>query len=398
MMHDVDRSLLLIFECSGFADVAIGDIYLGSDIAVEEEGTGTVGEAVLEDSNIAAQLAYLKGIAHWQSPMAIAANSSLIDASPVPQTSWTWLQDSKLTLDIVICVYNAVEETLDCLESIQRHTTIPHTVTIIDDKSNDLTRERLRQYASGKPWVRLLENRVNRGYTRSANIGLSSSLAEWVVLLNSDTIVTPGWAEGMFEVVKARPNVALVGPLSNAASWQSVPELHDVKGGWSVNPIPEGLSVVDMAQLVANLSSKEFPEVNLLNGFCTLMRRDVVEQVGYFDEVAFPMAYGEENDLCLRIKKAGYSLALADHVYVYHVKSVSFGSARRSELSKRGTAQLRLKHPDVDMKEIQKEMAELTSLITLRKKLRHRFGSVASLEDGKAEQARGTARGSSLTH
>lgn len=398
MMHDVDRSLLLIFECSGFADVAIGDVYFGNDVGVEEEGTNTASEAALEDPNIAAQLAYLKGIAHWQSPLAIAANSNHVDAIPAAQANWTWLPDSKLTLDIAICVYNAVEETLDCLESLQRHTTVPHTVTIIDDKSSEVTRERLRHYVSGKPWIRLIENAKNLGYTRSANIGLSSSSAEWVILLNSDTIVTPGWVEGLFEVVKARPRVAMVGPLSNAASWQSVPDLQDVKGGWSVNPIPEGFSVVDVAQLVADLSPKEFPEATLLNGFCTLMRRDVIEQVGYLDEAAFPMGYGEENDLCLRVRKAGYSLAVADHVYVYHVKSASFGSVRRSELSKRGTAQLHLKHPDVDMKEIQRAMAELTSLITLRKKLRQRFGSAAFLEDRKTERVHGAASGSSLTH
>jgi GT2 family glycosyltransferase len=128
-----------------------------------------------------------------------------------------------------------------------------------------------------------------------------------------------------------------------------------------------------MARLVEELSLKMFPEATLLNGFCTLMRRDVIEEVGFLDEAAFPMGYGEENDLCLRVRKAGYSLAIADHIYVYHVKSASFGSARRSELSKRGTAALHAKHPDVDMKATQRELAELTSLIELRKRLRQRL-------------------------
>lgn len=399
MLHDVSRSLLLIFECSGFADVAIGDVYLGNNATAEQAKAATTGEVALEDPNIAAQLAHLKGVAHWRSPLTIAGMPYEPRAASPEPASWTWFPDSRLTVDIVICVHNAVEETLDCLASLQRHTTVPHTVTVIDDKSNDLTRERLRLYVSGKPWIRLLENPQNLGYTRSANIGLSSSSAEWVVLLNSDTVVTPGWLEGLFDVVKARPGVAMIGPVSNAASWQSVPDLHDVKGGWSINPIPEGLSVVEVAQLVADLSPKEFPEATLLNGFCTMMRRDVIEQVGYLDEVAFPMGYGEENDLCLRVRKAGYSLAVADHVYVYHVKSASFGSARRSELSKRGTAQLHAKHPDVDMKEVQREMAELTSLITLRKKLRKSFGSATIRGVHRLDEERqGLRIASSLTH
>ena len=388
ILRDPTQSLLLIFECSGSVDLAIGSVSFGSNPQIEQNETEGRTEITLEDPHIAAQLTRLKGVEHWQLPMAMKAAPYRPQAAAADQASWSWLPDSKLTADIVICVYNAIEETLDCLESIRRCTTVPHTVTIIDDGSNDLTREQLRRYIVGKPWMRLIENSKNLGYTRSANIGLSSSSAEWVVLLNSDTIVTPGWLEGLFEVVKAKPNAAMIGPLSNAASWQSVPEIHDVRGGWSSNPLPEGFVPSDIGRLVSELSPKMFPEATLLNGFCTLMRRDVVEQLGYLDEVAFPMGYGEENDLCLRVRKAGYTLAVADHVYVYHVKSASFGSARRAELSKSGTAQLHLKHPDVDMKATQAEMAELTSLIEVRKKLRERLNPVGGRDFGaKADVA-----------
>jgi GT2 family glycosyltransferase len=371
-LRDAGHSLLLIFEFAGFVDIAIGDVYLGSGTVVAENAGPQPHEVMMEDPNIAGQLALLKGLEHWQSTEPIQAEA-ISTAGEGGAVSWTWLPGSKFSVDIVICVYNAVEETLDCLESIARNTSLPHTVTVIDDKSGDTTRMQLRTYVRGKPWIRLIENETNLGYTKSANIGMSRSSAEWVVLLNSDTIVTPGWLEGMFEVVEAHPKAAMIGPVSNAASWQSVPELHDVKGGWSSNPLPEGVRPEDVSLLVNNLSPKQFPEATLLNGFCTLMKREVIEQVGYLDEVAFPMGYGEENDLCLRVRKAGYTLVVADHVYVYHVKSASFGSARRAELSKRGTAQLAIKHPEVDMKAVQREMAELTSLTELRKKLRVRL-------------------------
>lgn len=370
-IRDPGRSLSLIFEFAEAIDIAIGDVRLGNDGSPAEMMARQASDgAAMEDPNIAGQLTLLKGLDLWKSREPLSVTPYSPQAMAADRAHWNWLPGSKMTVDIVICVYNAVEETLDCLESIRRHTSIPHTVTVIDDKSTDVTREQLRRYVQGKPWIRLFENDVNLGYTRSANIGMSSSTAEWVVLLNSDTIVTPGWLEGMFEVVQARPNAAMIGPLSNAASWQSVPSLHDVKGGWSSNPLPEGFSPVDVGRLVRELSPQQFPEATLLNGFCTLMRRSVIEEVGYLDEAAFPMGYGEENDLCLRVRKAGYSLVLADHVYVYHVKSASFGSARRAELSKRGTASLLAKHPDVDMKAIQRDMAELTSLIELRKRLR----------------------------
>lgn len=373
-LGDPGYSLLLIFEFAGTVDFAIGDVQLSNDGAPSGVAARPpTHQPVMEDANITSQLTLLKGLDHWRSSLPLQAPTYCPQATTVDQPHWSWLPDSRMTVDIIICVHDAVEETLGCLESIYLHTTVPHTVTIVDDKSSDVTREQLRRYVRGKPWIRLLENDVNVGYTRSANIGISTSGAEWVVLLNSDTLVTQGWLEGMFEVVKARPNAAMVGPVSNAASWQSVPDLHDIKGGWSSNPLPEGVTPDDVGRLVRELSPQEFPEATLLNGFCTLMRRSVIEEVGYLDEVSFPMGYGEENDLCLRVRKAGYSLALADHVYVYHVKSASFGNARRAELSKRGTTQLLTKHPDVDIKAVQRDMAELTSLIELRKRLRKRL-------------------------
>lgn len=375
---DLGRSLLLVFEFARRVDVAIGDVGLGGDASSRAMETSSMDDVSMEDPNIATQLPLLKGVDHWRSLQVLAPAPPSLQAAPYGHAHWSWLPGSKLTVDIVICVYNAIEETLGCLASVVQHTTIPHTITIVNDKSDESTRDQLRQFVHGKPWIRLIENETSLGYTRSANIGLSSSAAEWVVLLDSETIVVPGWLEGMLEVTTLRPDVAMVGPLSNAASWQSVPELHDTKAGWSANPLPEGFAPADVGQLVGELSSREFPDATLLDGFCTLMRLDVVAQVGYLDEVAFPTEYGAENDLCLRVRKAGYSLAVADHVYVYHVESASFGRSRRSEPSRRGTAQLLAKHPDVDITAARRDMAELTSLIELRKKLRRALVRPAS--------------------
>jgi GT2 family glycosyltransferase len=368
-MLEPGHSLILVFEFAGIVDIAIGDVHLGGS-AMAELLAPTENVTAMEDPNIVAQLPLLKGMTAWQSRTPVQAGRLHETAIPISTPTWEWLPGLRLTTDIVICVHNAIVETLDCLESIYRHTTMPHTVTIVEDGSSELTREQLRSYVNGKPWVRLIENEKNLGYTRSANIALRSSKAEWIVLLNSDTIVTPGWLEDMFEVVRRQPDVAMVGPLSNAASWQSVPDLHDVRGRWSVNPLPPGVSANDVARLVNEHSCRAFPEATLLNGFCMLMRRSAIEEVGYFDETAFPMGYGEENDLCLRLRKAGHSLIVADHVYVFHVKTASFTSARRQELVVRGIKQLSIKHPDVDIKEAQRAMAELTPLTELRKTLR----------------------------
>jgi GT2 family glycosyltransferase len=194
-----------------------------------------------------------------------------------------------------------------------------------------------------------------------------------VVLLNSDTVVSDGWLEGLLEVAAGDPRIALVGPISNAATYQSVPELYDGAGRWMVNALPPGWTAQDMAETVREVSLHAFPDAPLLNGFCTLIRRKVFEEIGGFDEAAFPQGYGEENDMCLRVSKAGYRLCVADHVYVHHVKSASFGADRRAELTAAGDRALRAMHPEVDFRAVGRQFLETPAMALLREALRRRL-------------------------
>jgi hypothetical protein len=121
-----------------------------------------------------------------------------------------------------------------------------------------------------------------------------------------------------------------------------------------------------MAALVAQASTRDFPEAPLLNGFCTLIRRSAFLEIGGFNVAAFPAGYGEENDLCTRATKAGYRLRIADHVYVHHTKSASFGHERRAELAKAGGQALRALHPDVDYGALTTGFRDLPTLVRLR--------------------------------
>jgi len=77
-------------------------------------------------------------------------------------------------------------------------------------------------------------------------------------------------------------SIAVVGPLANTASWQSIPQLTN-DGDWADNPLPQGVSVEKMAELVAEYSGYLFPEVPLLNGFCLMIRRGALDKVGLVD-------------------------------------------------------------------------------------------------------------------
>ncbi|MBW1743030.1 MAG: glycosyltransferase [Deltaproteobacteria bacterium] len=250
---------------------------------------------------------------------------------------------SHITVDIVICVHNALDDVKTCLESVVRNTSASYGLYIINDGSNDPTTEYLRSFRPEHRCV-LLENSVAEGYTKAANKGLRASDADYIILLNSDTIVPSGWVERLLECSESDPRIGIIGPLSNAASWQSIPKRFDVDGGWATNSLPNGFSVGRMAEFVSMLSEKRFPRVPFLNGFCFAIERSVIDAIGYFDEAGFPKGYGEENDYCIRAKDAGFDIAVADHVYVYHSKSKSYGHTERKLLAAEGLAKLERKY------------------------------------------------------
>jgi GT2 family glycosyltransferase len=240
---------------------------------------------------------------------------------------------SQATLEIVICVHNALADVQRCLASIYQFTARPYGLVLVDDGSESETRAYLEEFAREHP-LTLIRNDAARGYTFAANQGLQATQADIVILLNSDTVVTPGWAERMLACALSSVRIGMVGPLSNTASWQSIPEISS-NGDWAENQLPPGVSIEQMGRWVADYSPRLYPRLPFLNGFCLLFRREVLQQVGYFDEEHFGQGYGEENDYCIRARKAGWELALADDVYIYHAQSRSYSHERRKQLSEK---------------------------------------------------------------
>ena len=118
-------------------------------------------------------------------------------------------------------------------------------VILVDDGSAEETRDYLETFATS-PATLLIRNEVPGGYTKAANAELkAATTAEIAVLLNSDTIVPPNWLAKMTGLMERFPDIGMVGPLSNAASWQSVPRLLDDNRLFAVNKLPPGSSVDD---------------------------------------------------------------------------------------------------------------------------------------------------------
>jgi hypothetical protein len=165
------------------------------------------------------------------------------------------------------------------------------------------------------------------------------------------------------------PNLRAVGPLSNAASVQSVPVTRDARGKFLINSLPAGVCPDDVRDLVRGLSKRAFPRTPVLNGFCILLHKPTVERLGFLDESNFPFGYGEETDLCLRLIYAGYNLAIADNVYVYHSKSASFGSAKRQKFTNQANKNLKRMWPGYSYRYIADAIEEVAPLEELKRAL-----------------------------
>lgn len=245
-------------------------------------------------------------------------------------------------VDIVVCVHDALEDVKSCLSSIcSARNSEQQNLIIVDDGSDEPTAEYLYTFARNARWINLHRNEKARGYTKAANQGLIASTAELVVLLNSDAVVTDGWAEKLADAVFSTPGAGIVGPMSGAASHQSIPEHRSSNGQTAINDLPAGLTAEDMNRYCEQwTASHVLPRVPLVHGFCFGVTRNVIDSIGYFDEENFPRGYGEENDYCFRAADAGFGLVIATHTYVFHAKSKSYTDAERVPLMKAGSQAL----------------------------------------------------------
>jgi len=254
---------------------------------------------------------------------------------PEPVSKNDLLKYTEERVDVVIPVHNALDDVKKCLDSVDRTLLSSHRLIIVDDGSDTETMNYLKTFVEQrKSCASLIRHNEAGGYTKAANAGMRISDGRYVILLNSDTIVPSDWILKLVHCAESAPEIGIVGPLSNAASWQSVPKIKDADGSYSVNPLPNGITIDDVDNLCQDSSFSIFPRVQLVNGFCFCVKRSVIDSIGLLDEKSYPKGYGEENDYCFRATDAGFDLAIATHTYVYHSKSKSYTSKKRNELCK----------------------------------------------------------------
>lgn len=195
-------------------------------------------------------------------------------------------------------------------------------MVVIDDASTDSRIVPLLNAAvaaGGAGW-RFERQGDNRGFVATANRGMQLTAGD-VVLLNSDTEVTPGWLERIGACLSADPRIATCTPWSNNGEIVSIPRF------CSNNPVPAAPDEIGnaLARAVARRGGPTYPELPTAVGFCMGISRRAIDAVGLFDAERFGRGYGEENDFSLRARAAGFRNVLCDDVFVVHHGGRSFG-------------------------------------------------------------------------
>jgi GT2 family glycosyltransferase/glycosyltransferase involved in cell wall biosynthesis len=242
---------------------------------------------------------------------------------------------------IVLPVFNAYEATSGCLASLAKHADFEISrVLMINDGSSDPQIGRLLAQYAELDGFHLLKNEANLGYTRTINVGIGWAGDDDVLLLNSDTIVTPKFLDGLRRTALAASDIGTVTAMGDNAGAFSFPEFNQP------NPKSERVSHDDhAAAIVERTASCEPVEVPTGSGFCMYIRRALFNEIGLFDEEAFPRGYGEENDFCMRALKSGWRNVISPSAYVFHERTASFG-AEKETLIKHAVDTVTKRHPD----------------------------------------------------
>jgi GT2 family glycosyltransferase/glycosyltransferase involved in cell wall biosynthesis len=226
-------------------------------------------------------------------------------------------------VDVVIPVYDGLEETRRCLETVMATVDFAwaRLVVVNDCSPNPQISLLLRELAQANTTgIVLLENAENLGFVATANRGMAHDTQRDVLLLNSDVEVAGDWLARLRAVAYGTAAAGSVTPFSNNATICSFPNFCED------NQPLFGLAVEELDQFFATrFSATDVAKVPTGVGFCMYIRRECLQAVGYFDLETFGRGYGEENDWCQRAEQLGWNNYQAANCFVYHKGKVSFG-------------------------------------------------------------------------
>lgn len=223
---------------------------------------------------------------------------------------------------IVIPAFNNAQYTSECIEAILRHTE-DFEVILVDNGSTDHTPalgEALATRYPGKVIYKRLDE--NKGFGAAINVGTRLASGSLITWLNNDALVTPNWATQMERCIEVAPvkvgvpRIGMAGPASNfVGGLQFVPDSQQLQ----LNKLDE------FAKDFHKMNPQNWVFVSFISGFCLMVRREVIEEIGLLDE-RFPVGGFEDNDFVVRALHAGWPAVIAGDTFIYHYGSRTIDS------------------------------------------------------------------------
>jgi len=213
----------------------------------------------------------------------------------------------KKAVDIVLLSYENPGLLKKCVASVLENTRVRANLIIVDNGSKDPEVKRYlgAVHGSGTVYIEKVFCEENAGFAGGMNKGIRLSDAPFVCLLNNDCVVAEGWLEEMISVAESRGDIGLVNPQSN--TFGSLPD--------------QSVSIHEHARLLDDKKGR-FVELGHAIGFACLIKREVIDKIGYLDEAYEGVCY-EDTDFSVRAQKTGYISVMGEGAYVFHTEQAS---------------------------------------------------------------------------
>jgi GT2 family glycosyltransferase len=214
-------------------------------------------------------------------------------------------------VSIILVNYNDRPNLEDCLLSLRQNVQgIDFEIIVVDNNSSDGSQDFVeKEY----PRAKLIRNQENLGFAKANNLGIKESKGEFILFLNTDTVIYPQTLENLLKEMREDSRIGAVGPALLRGK-----NAYQISFGKKVSFLRELIQkclLNSFLKLWLKISLKK-RVVGWLSGACFLTRKDVLEKVGTYDENFF--LYFEDIDLCYRMKKKGYKLLFLPQARIFH--------------------------------------------------------------------------------
>lgn len=229
-------------------------------------------------------------------------------------------------LSIIIVSWNVKKLLAKCLESIFKNQgNLDLEIIVVDNASKDKTVEMIKQEFSR---IKLIANNKNLGFAKANNQGIKQSQGEFILILNPDTEIIGNGLEKMLEFMKQNQKAGIAGCQHLNPDKTIQPSVRRFP-----TLVPILLILTKIAKILPNLPSlkkylakdfnyKQQRQVDQTAGSFLMIRRQVIEKIGLFDEKFF--TWFEEVDLCKRAKNAGWEIWYTPVAEIIHHGGASF--------------------------------------------------------------------------